>query len=333
VDSEAAMLRSEEYGKIWMLLRMFMESEKPLTVIVIVWGGPGTGKTTVAKKLMNSAKYAWKNLEQIYLDPEAAGRCGLFGALQQARGLRGYSGSEILSFLKRGGCRLFIVIDNAETFLHAERRIPAILRISEAFPGESFFILMLFRSESIPVDITMVPPPVYPIYFRPYTFEEIRSMLKEFLKEHDGFSVDEKALDAVSRIAGFNGNAWLALAILKASLDFSENKHVNEKHVFRVSKKLLDNPLAYMHANLSDAHERIILKIVSESPQNMRFKHLFEEYSKMAEENGVKPLGYTQLWKKIRMLENKMLLDLKVNLNGGRAGIVRRKNLDWTTRS
>jgi len=327
------MLRIEEYGRIWMLLRMFMESEEPLTIIVIVWGGPGTGKTTVAKKLMNSAKYAWKNLEQIYLDPEAAGRRGLFSVLQQAHGLRGYSGTEIFSSLKREGYRLFIVIDNAETFLHVERRIPAILRISEAFPGESFFILMLFRSESIPVDITMVPPPVYPIYFRPYTFEEIRSMLKEFLKEHDGFSVDEQALDALSRIASFSGNAWLALSILKAALDLSENKHVDEKHVFRVSKKLLDNPLPYMHANLSDAHEKIILKIVSESPQNMRFKHLFEEYRRMAEENGVKPLGYTQLWKKIRMLENKMLLDFKVDLNGGRAGLVGRKNLDWTTRS
>ncbi|MCX8182847.1 MAG: hypothetical protein N3F08_00280 [Crenarchaeota archaeon] len=323
-------LRVEEYGKIWMLLRMFMESENPLTIMVIIWGGPGTGKTTVARKLMDNAKYAWKNLEQIYLDPEAAGCRGLFSTLQHACGLRGCSGLEILSLLRS---RFLIVIDNVEIFSPEDKRVSAVLRIGEAFPRGSFFILLIFKSDSIPVDISTVPPPAYTIYFRPYTFEEIRTILMEFLKGREGFSVDEKALDTISRIASFNGDARLALEILKAALNTSRNKHVDETHVLKVSKKLADNPFEYVSANLSDIHERIILKIVSERASKIHFKNLFEEYRNTARENGVEPLGYTQLWKRIRILEKKMLLDFKVSsFECGRTGVVWRKNLNWTTR-
>lgn len=330
---ETVFLRSGEYGRIWMLLRMFMESENPLTVIVVAWGGPGTGKTTVAKKLMENAKYAWKNLEQVYLAPEAVGCNGLFNALQRTLGLRGYSGPEIFSLLPGSRFRRLIVIDNAETFLNEGRRISAVLRIGEAFPGGSFFILMIFRSEKVPIEVTMVPPPVYLIYFRPYTFEEIHSILKESLKGCGDCPADEKALETISRMASFSGNAWLALSILEAALNASGEKRVEETRVSKVLKELADNPLTYMHLNLHDAHEKMILKIVSKCSQNMRLKHLFKEYRRMAEENGVKPLGYTQLWKKIRILEDKMLLDFKVaNFNGGRTGIVGRKDLDWATR-
>ncbi|MCX8184120.1 MAG: hypothetical protein N3F08_06865, partial [Crenarchaeota archaeon] len=80
-------------------------------------------------------------------------------------------------------------------------------------------------------------------------------------------------------------------------------------------------------------HEGMIMKIVSQRAPNIRFKTLFEEYRGTAKENGVKPLGYTQLWKRIRILEKKMLLDFKVSsLDGGRIGVVWRRNLNWTTR-
>ncbi|MEM3647945.1 MAG: AAA family ATPase [Thermoproteota archaeon] len=327
---ESIRLRVEEYGKIWMLLRMFMESEDPLTVIVIIWGGPGTGKTTVARKLMDNAKHAWKNLEQIYLDPEAAGYQGLFSALQHACGLRGYSGLEILSLLRN---RFLIVIDNVEIFSSEDKQVSTVLRISEAFPRGSFFILLIFRSDSIPVDISRVPPPAYIIYFKPYTFEEIRTILMEFLGGHEGFSVDKQALNTVSRIASFSGDARLALSILKTSLNTSKDKHVDEKHVLKVLRELADNPLECMNANLSDVHERLILKIVSEHSSKIRLKNLFEEYRIIAKENGIKPLGYTQLWKRIKILENKMLLDFKVlSFKGGRTGVVWRKDLNWAMR-
>ncbi|NHV98757.1 MAG: hypothetical protein HA496_03820 [Thaumarchaeota archaeon] len=327
---EVAQLRREEYEKIWMLLGMFMESEEPLTIIVVVWGKPGTGKTTVARKLMEDAKYAWKNLEQIYLDPGTAGHGGLFSLLQNACGLRGYSGLEIFSLLRN---KFLIVVDNVEAFSSADKHVSRVLRISEVFPRRSFFILLIFRSDSNPLDITMIPPPVYMIHFKPYTFHEIRIMLKDFLNKHEGFSVDEQALNMISRIAGFKGDARLAIEILKASLNISEDKHVDEKHVFKVLKKLADNPLGYVNANLNDIHEKMILEIVSEGTPTIRFKKLFEKYRSLAKENGVKPLGYTQLWKKVRMLKNKMLLDFKVaSFSSGRTGIIWGSDLNWVTK-
>jgi Cdc6-like AAA superfamily ATPase len=324
LGQEPVWLRSEEYSQIWMLLEMFMENNYPLSFTVIAWGGPGTGKTTIAKNLMANAKSIWNNLETIYLDPISEKGFGLFTALQQIQDLRGHSALELLDSLERNRTKLFLVIDNAETFLNEERLIQAVLRISEAFPRGGFFILMLFKSLNRPVNVASVIPPVYFIYFRPYSFEEIRRILYNAARNYKHCFFSEKALDTISRVA--SGDAELALAIFKASLKVASGKHVDEPHVLKVLEMLSENPLEYMFYKPHDPHVKIILRILSEYPRGIRLRNLFEEYRRLAERNGVKPLGYTQLWKKIRMMENEMLLNFEVvNLKGGRTGIVRIK--------
>lgn len=332
LDQEPVWLRSEEYSRIWMLLEMFIESSSPLSFLVVAWGGAGTGKTTVAKRLMANAKSIWNNLETIYLNPESEKCFGFFTALQQIQDLRGYSAVELLENLERSRRRFFIVIDNAEAFLREERLIQAVLRIGEAFPQGGFFTLMLFKSISIPVNVTSVTPPVYLIYFRPYSFEEIHRILDDAVRNCKNCFLSEKVLDTISRAAG--GDAELALMILKSSLNVAGGKYIDETHVSKVLGRLLENPLAYMSVKTHDPHIKIILRILSEYPQGIRLRKLFEEYSSIADINGVKPLGYTQLWKKIRRMEREMLLNFEiVNLKGGRTGVVRMKCISQATNS
>ncbi|MEM3712946.1 MAG: hypothetical protein QXR97_05370, partial [Thermoproteota archaeon] len=63
-------LRKEEYDRIWMLLKMFMDSTAPLSMLVIACGEAGTGKTTLAKRIMLNAKLIWKDLRTVYFNPQ-----------------------------------------------------------------------------------------------------------------------------------------------------------------------------------------------------------------------------------------------------------------------
>ncbi|MEM2940503.1 MAG: AAA family ATPase [Thermoproteota archaeon] len=327
LDQEPVWLRGEEYDRIWMLLEMFMESSLPLSFSVVAWGGPGTGKTSVAKSIMANAKSMWNNLKTVYLNSMSEKGFGLFKALQQIQDLRGYSAVELLENLERSRAKLFIVIDNAEV-LREERLIQAILRIGEAFPQGGFFILMLFKSINTPVNVLSVTPPIYLIYFRPYNFDEIRRILDNFVRNCNHCFFSEKALDNISKAAG--GDAELALMILKASLNIAGGNHVDETHVSKVLERLSENPFGYISGRL-DLHAKMILRILSEHPQGISLRKLFEEYIQLTEMNGVKPLGYTQLWKRIRIMERRMLLNFEVvNLKGGRTGVVRMKCMSQT---
>jgi|YelNatPaOPRAMG01_1025707.scaffolds.fasta_scaffold11070_7 Cdc6-like AAA superfamily ATPase len=323
LDQEPVWLRSEEYDQIWMLLEMFMESSLPLSFSVVAWGGPGTGKTSVAKSIMANAKSIWNNLETIYLNSISEKGFGLFKALQQIQDLGGYSAAELLENLERSRTKLFIVIDNAEVLME-ERLVQAILRIGEAFPQGGFFTLMLFKSINRPVNVLSATPPIYLIYFRPYNFDEIRRILDNVVKNCKNCFFSEKALDTISKAAG--GDAELALMILKASLNIAGGKNVDETHVSKVLESLLENPFEYISGRLYDLHAKMILRILSEHPQGISLRKLFEEYIRLTEMNRVKPLGYTQLWKRIRIMERRMLLNFEVvNLKDGRTSVVRMK--------
>lgn len=311
-----------------MLLEMFMSSNNPLSLLVIAWGGAGTGKTTVARRLIVNAKSLW-NLETIYLDAETGGHHGFFTALQRVQDLKGHSAVELFKLLEENGSKILIVIDNAETILQRKKLIQAFSRIGEAFPHRGFFIFMLFRSRSIPIDVTAILPPGDIIHFKPYLAEEIHEILIDALKDY-GHSVNEKALDIISRMA--DGDAGLALQILKLSLNIANSKNIDETHVLEALRKLSGNYLTLMPIQICDPHTEIVLRIISEYSEGIRLRRLFEKYRRTAEASSVKPLGYTQLWKKIRMLENKMLLDFEVvNLKDGRTGIVRGRCTSRTT--
>jgi len=319
IESSNLSLRYEEYSRIWLLLKMFMESIVPLSIIVIAFGEPGTGKTSLANKIINDAASVWKNLKTVYLDPEANNCHGLFKIIQKAFNLNGYSIIEILRILEESNQKFLIVIDNAESFVN-ERIVQDILKVGEGFPREGLFILMLFNSEIIPIDL-VVSSPLYFIRFNPYSPNEIRTILSVFLDNIRGFASD-KALDAISRASG--GNAKLALMILELALCFSEGQPVDERHVLEALEKISGNSFIHRLFRINDPHARAILRILSQHPQGIRLKSLFEEYNRVCVEDGIRPLKYTQLWKRIKALEKRMFLDFKViNLKEGRTGIVK----------
>ncbi|MEM2372973.1 MAG: AAA family ATPase [Thermoproteota archaeon] len=321
-------MRLEEYGRIWMLLEMFMESATPLSVLVIAFGEKGTGKTTLAKKIMKDAASVWKDLKTIYLDPETDNHYGFFAILQKAWKLNGYSATEILRILEESECKFLIVIDNAESIVN-ERIFQDILRISEGFPHEGLFILMLFSSEALPINVLTFSPPLYLTHLNPYSPDEIRMIIDIALRSI-GRSAEEKALDIISRTSG--GNAKLALMILETALHFSKGKPISEKHVLEALRKISEDYFIYNFIQTNDLHIKAIFKVLSQHPQGVSLKKLFEEYSRVCTNSGMRPLGYTQLWKKVRILKRRMLLDFKViNFKRGRTGVVKAKCIGGET--
>lgn len=330
VDLERPWLRKEEYNRIWILLEMFMESIIPVSMLVITFGETGSGKTTIAKKIMLDATSTWKNLRAIYLDTESGNRHGLFAVLQKAWNLNGYSAVEILHTLEGSKNKFLIVIDNAENIID-KGFAQDLSKIGEGFPNGGFFLLVIFSSKTIPFDVLNVSPPSYPIYFSPYDPNEIRMILDGFLSKIGSSFMDDEALNMISTVSG--GNADLALSILKLALSISGSRPICKKHVLEALRKISENPFICNIKGINDdPHAKVILRLISQCPQGMHLRKLFEEYSKTCIDNGIKPLKYTQLWKRIRILERKMLLDFQVvNLRRGRSGIVRTKCLNLET--
>jgi Cdc6-like AAA superfamily ATPase len=329
VNLEKPWLRKDEYNKIWVLLEMFMESIIPVSMLVIASGETGSGKTTLAKKIMLDATSTWENLRTIYLDTESENRHGLFAVLQKAWNLNGYSAVEILHALEDSKNKFLIVIDNAESIVD-KGFARDLSKISEGFPNGGFFLLIIFGSKTIPFDVLNVSPPSYFIYFSSYGFSEIRMVLDSFLSRIESSPVDDEALNMISRVSG--GNASLALSILKLASSISGGRPICKKHVLEALRKISENPFICNINRINDHHAKFILKVLSQYPQGIRLRKLFEEYSRTCVDNGIKPLKYTQLWKRIRVLEKKMLLDFRVvNLRKGRTGIVRTSCLNGET--
>ncbi|MBO3799829.1 MAG: orc1/cdc6 family replication initiation protein [Candidatus Brockarchaeota archaeon] len=327
---EKLWLRKEEYNRIWILLEMFMESIIPVSMLVIVSGETGSGKTMLAKKIMLDATSMWRNLRAIYLDAESDDRHGLFALLQKARNLNGYSAVEILHVLENSENKFLIVIDNAESIVD-KRFAQDLSKIGEGFPKGGFFLLVIFGSKTIPFSVLNMSPPSYPIYFSSYDPSEIRMILDSFLSKIENSSMNnDEALDMISTASG--GDASLALSILKLASSISGGKPICKKQVLEALRKISENPFIRNINRVNDPHATVILKVLSQYPQGVRLRKLFEEYSKTCTDNRIRPLRYTQLWKKIRILERKMLLDFQVvNLKRGRTSIVRASCLNGET--
>ncbi|MDW8033522.1 MAG: hypothetical protein RMI79_01010 [Nitrososphaerota archaeon] len=321
-------LRKEEYNRIWMLLEMFMESTAPLSMFVIASGKAGTGKTTLAKRIILDATSSWKELKAIYLDP-FDNPYGFSVSLQKILNLSGYSTLEILRTMEENNCKFLIVIDNAETIIY-EKSIRDILKIGEGFPYGRFFIMLFFSLANIPVTNLSFSTPIYFMRLNSYSLDEIRMILSTYLNKFGNPFVSENALNAISRASG--GNASLALEMLRLAIRFSMGRPVDEKLILEVLKIIDRYPFLCESTKINDPHMKSILKVVSQYPQGICLKRLFEEYRIFCKDNGMKPLGYTQLWKKIRILEKKMLLDFKVvNLRKGRSSIVKIKCMSGKT--
>lgn len=330
VDLEKLWLRKEEYNRIWMLLEMFMESIIPVSMLVIAFGETGSGKTALAKKIMQDATSMWKNLRAIYLDTESGNRHGLFAVLQKACNLNGYSAVEILHALEDSKSKFLIVIDDAENIID-KVFAQDLSKIVEGFPNGGFFLLVIFGSKNIPFNVLNVSPPSYPIYFSSFGPSEIRTILDGFLSKIGSSFMDDEALNMISMAS--RGDANLALSILKLALSISGDRPICKKHVLEALRKISENPFICNIKRINDdPHAKVILKVVSQYPQGIYLRKLFEEYSRTCIDNRIKPLKYTQLWKKIRILEKKMLLDFQVvNLRRGRSGIVRTSCLNLGT--
>jgi Cdc6-like AAA superfamily ATPase len=314
-------LRKKEYSQIWMLLEMFMKSVAPISLLVIAFGETGTGKTTLAKRIMLNATSAWNNLKTIYLDLETTYCSGLFTALQRALKSDGYSAVEIIRALEESGYRFFIVMDNAE-YIMREEVLKDILKIGECFPRGGFFILMLSSLENPQINPVGASSPLYILHFERYNLREIRMILDHSLNRLGRSLISDEALDAISRAS--DGNAKLALNLLKISLDLSGGRIIDESLVLKALKEVSENPSLYTHSKILDPHSKVVLKILSEYAQGIRLRRLFEEYTEASEKNGIKPLRYTQLWKRVKMLEKRGILDFKVaNIRGGRTGLVK----------
>ncbi|MGQ9479480.1 MAG: AAA family ATPase [Thermoproteota archaeon] len=322
MKSGGILLREEEYRRVWGLLELFMSIEDFFSIIVVLWGGPGSGKTTLVRKIAADAVRVWRNLSVIYLSPGFKGPHGFFAGLQSVFELRGYSAVELMKYLSSNAFKLLIIIDNAERILNGDEEYQTILKIGEAL-NKNVFMLILFRSEHNPVDLKIIPQTFYPLYLRPFSIEEIRRILEDYSESRGNSIATKSALDLISRVAGLRGDAGLALRILEASLRIAEGNIADENHVIKVLQD--KSSKAFIQNDIYDSHTEIVLSILGEQECGLNLRRLFEKYVNTAESHGLKPLRYTQFWKLIRRLGRMMMIDINVvSSKRGRRMIVRR---------
>jgi putative ATPase len=176
-------------------LRRLVEGDQPMSMIL--WGPPGTGKTTIAHVVSNATRRRFVQLSAL-----TAGVKDVRAVIQEARAALGFSGEQTVLFIDE--VHRFSKTQQDSLLGAVEDRIVTLVAATTENPFFSVVSPLLSRSLLITLE--------------PLGEEEIRQVVRRALADERGLggalSLAEDAFDHIVRIAA--GDARRALTALEA---------------------------------------------------------------------------------------------------------------------
>jgi cell division control protein 6 len=164
------------------------------------------------------------------------------------------------------------------------------------------------------------------IHLKRYTSTELSDILLQRVEEaFKQDAVEAETIELISDICGESGSARYAIELLHRSgirANINRSLRVLPKHVREARAELLPS-LQREDLKLLDRHEKIALlalaRYLSEREAGyLTMGELRNQYFVVCEEQGEKPLGYTQFWRRLKGLSDLGLILMKPSGQGQR---------------
>jgi cell division control protein 6 len=309
--------RETQIKQIAASLEPIAKGRKPQNIFV--FGGPGLGKTAVAKFVFRKFEEEYTNVKTVYLncwDYNTAN--AVLSELTIQLGLpvqrRGWAKDEIMNrfveALKKTKKNLVICLDEVDQLIRQGQEVLYdLLRIKERAQKD---IGIIFISNN-PHVFAFVEPRILSslnideIEFKPYTFSEMKDILQERVRY--GLTAVEEGVVALAASHAINkgGDVRVGLQTLLKAARLAEQERAEKLKVSHMKKVLLEitEVKPKIIKNRVTEVEKIIIDIVNKEGK-IPFKELYEKYSKKV----LRPITERRFWDYVGHLAELKMISL-----------------------
>ena len=276
---EQFSFRDEQMRELAFSIRPAMKGSRPFNSMI--WGLPGTGKTTSVRKLFSDIEEATKHILPIYINCKndrtrfsifATIFDRIFGHYPPTSGIafrRIYN--EIGNYLEKTRRVAVVCLDDANFMVyedHLNDTLYSLLRIYEEFPCAKLGVIMTvsnmdpdFMEKLDPAVLSVFRPGN--IYFPPYGHEEIRKILSQRVKQglyRDVISED--ILDMIMEKTVASGDVRVGLELIRRSVENAERAARKET----LKEDVIDSASCF---GVRDVHLRDAVLALSADEKNL----------------------------------------------------------------
>lgn len=328
--------RESQMEALAICLRPALKGGKPVNSVVM--GSPATGKTTAIHKIFEMVEERSEKVVCAYVNCQLYNTRfnifsqiykHIFGFLPAETGVpfsRIYG--EIMKKLSNDGKALVVALDDVNHLFYtknANQILYDILRAHEVFPGVRTGVFAIISDIKFRYMLDKNVSSIFipqEIIFEPYTWHEIRDILKDRVKVGFYPSVlSDELLDQITDLTQSAGDLRVGIDLLRTSGNFAEadaSKKILKKHLEQAMQDFDSHHLQDTIGKLSEDERNILRAIIKADEDHPTAGNLFNLLSEETLKEGKKSLSYASFDRALKKLEFVRLIDTQFTGKGVR---------------